>query len=238
MLLPTRIGTIHSGDAYHSISRLAGLVRVVDPASRRSGPGQACPHHQGGATPSRRRCGGRHHLAAAEPGARPRRQEPSGNCRLGTSEWCGATHRPVVKRTLASLGRLSGRRQPSAAGGKSRCTAVALGRTLSAYRRWQQLQSAWQQGDGLAAARGLRSEPGPLQPCRGDRPAWRGIVASLCTDGRRSSDRRPRLCQGQGIARLSRSVRPPHARLHHPGWLESAGPAQPRGATQRAIRSI
>jgi hypothetical protein len=236
MLPATRGCTIRSGDAHRSISRMGRLVRAFDPASRRPGPGRTGADEPGDPASSRPRRERWGEPVAVEPGARPRRQKPPGHRGLGASERRGRTHRPVAERAAAPLGGIPGRHHASAAGGTIAGPTVAVVWALPAHRRWQLPEPTRQHRHRLAPARGVRPGSWRLQPPGADRSARRGVAAALRAGGRRGADCRPRLRQGQGVARLSRSVGHRFAGLHCAGRLAGAGAVRCRGQTVQSDR--
>ena len=205
------------------------LVRAVDPASPRPGPGRTGAHQPCDPTPSRRRRERRRHPVAAEPGAGSGWQKPARHRGLGASERVGEPHRAVAERASAPLGGVPGRHRRSTAGRPIGGAAAAVGGALFARCRRQQPEPARQQRDGLASARGLRSERWRLQPPGTDGPARCGIAAALRGCDGRGADCRPWLRQGQRVAPLSCSVGPGCARLYRAGRLESTGSARCAG---------
>ena len=98
---------------------------------------------------------------------------------LGASEWVGEPHRAVAERASAPVGFVPGQHRSSTAGRQIGGAAAAVVGALFAYCRRQQPEPARQQRNGLASARGIRSEPWRLQPPGTDGPARCGAELLL-----------------------------------------------------------
>ena len=153
----TRKGTILGGDAHVRISWLAGVVRVGDLPAPRSRSGRSGPQQQSHPAGARQRYRRRRQPASALPGARPRRHEPAGGGRLGASGGHSGADGAVAERALPPVGGFPGGDRAPASGSADEQQAAALAWAASAHRGWQQPESARQQGNRLAAARGIRS---------------------------------------------------------------------------------
>ncbi len=231
-LRATRRGTIHSGEAPVRISPRGRLASDCGPSSRRSGPRRPGARDRRHPAPPRRRHRRRRDAVPTVPGARSGWQKPAGNRRLGASDRPGRVDRAVAERAAAPIGGLPVRGDATFAGGQGR-PARPVGGAVPAPDRPQRGQPSGQQRDGLADPCALRSRPRRLPPSGDHRRARRGIAAALRAGRRRGGDRRSRLCQSAGTARVSRWVRPARPRRHRAGWLECAGAAgYPRRAVQ------